>query len=294
MKLKKKLSAGSLKIICVVALFLSVAVPCAVAGNSIPPEQVNISTPIYRPNFAQFDPALGTYKYRVSWQGIGAAHLWVNVEKIGMQYRISTVAKTNSFIDVFYKLRYTATGLVSAVDLLPLRTVIEHRENSRDKKTELEFLPNGEIHSVRWNKGKWFEEKQFDPNNFTLDPFSAAFLARSLDWEVGQKREFDTFNGKSRYLITMHAKDKEKIKVNGVEKEVWVIAPTVRKLTETKPKSKLRNASIYVTADSARDILKIDSEVFVGSVITKLISFTPSSQPISGTRVASTQKIVIK
>lgn len=260
------------------------------ADSSIAPDKVKVNTPVYRPNFADFDPKLGTYEYRVSWQGIGAARLWVNVEKQGLQYRLSTVAKTNSFVDVFYKLRYTAVGHISAIDLLPLKTVVDHVENSREKKTELEFLPSGDIHSVHWRKGRGITELKFNPDNFTLDPFSASFLARSLDWELGQERKFDTFNGKTRYLITLKAKEKTKIKVNGVDRPVWVVSPTVKKLTEKNPKQKLRQARIYVTADSARDILKIDSEVFVGSVITELVGFTPSGQPLPGTHMAKSDQ----
>jgi len=55
----------------------------------------------------------------------------------------------------------------------------------------------------------------FDPDNMTLDPIGAAFLARALPWEVGQSRDLDVFNGKSRYFITLSAVEKTSIMFQG-------------------------------------------------------------------------------
>jgi hypothetical protein len=59
---------------------------------------------------------------------------------------------------------------------------------------------------------------------------------------------------------------------------VIVITPQVRNLTTTKPRSKLRQASIYVSDDPQREVLRIESAVFIGRVITELDSFTPLNE----------------
>ncbi|MCB0310667.1 MAG: DUF3108 domain-containing protein, partial [Bdellovibrionales bacterium] len=247
---------------------------------------VQVSTPIYRPEFADFDPARGTYTYQVSWQGIPAAELQVEVDQDDQYYRITVQAKTYSPIDFFYKLRYRSEGVISSYDLMPVKSITEHRENSKLKHTQVSFLENGEILTVQADKNKPPEVHHINSDNFTLDPFSAAFLARSLNWEIGQTRKFDTFNGRSRYLVSLTAESKSTLKVNGVEREVWVVVPKVEYLNKKQKQQKLRSAKIYVSADKSREILQIVSEVFVGSVKTKMTAFTPAQSPAPKIRVA--------
>jgi Protein of unknown function (DUF3108) len=264
----------------------------SVAGNIyaddyIAPDAVHVTTPTYHPEFSDFKQSLGTYNYTTSWEGIPAASLSANVEQNGLQYRVVVTAKTYKMIDIVYKLRYRAEGVMSAVDFYPIKNTVEHKENSRDRYTEINFLPDGEVEAIRIDRKK-DETKtlKFEPNNFMLDPFSAAFLARTLNWEKGAVKQFDTFNGKSRYLITLTAEDKVQMEINNEMRDVWVIVPVVKNLTYPEQTKKLRRAEIYVTADKYRDILKIVSSVFIGSVTTKLDSFEPSDKPEPGTSVA--------
>jgi hypothetical protein len=60
-------------------------------------------------------------------------------------------------------------------------------------------------------------------------------------------------------------------------RKVIVITPRVRNLSTTKPRSKLREAFIYITDDDQHEVLKIVSSVFIGSVTTELESFVPAS-----------------
>lgn len=279
-----------------VAVLIAIALfGVASSAFAISPSEVVIQTPVYRPQFPDFDPPLGKYTYTVSWQGIPAATVTADIEQDGEHYLIEATARTYSGIDLIYRLRYTAQGVLSKSDLMPIRTVIDNRENSRHKRSEIEFKEDGTIHSVFMKKGEEPEIYSFDPENFTLDPFAAAFLARSLDWQPGQVRKFDTFNGKSRYLITLTAEERTTVKVNGEERDVWVVSPYVEKLTDMTSKQKLRKAWIYITADKAREILMIKSEVFIGTVKTKLVEFTPSIRPNAGTQVAQIpQKISVR
>ncbi len=256
------------------------------ADEYIAPDSIKVKTPVYRPEFADFDPALGSYTYTVSWQGIPAATVTVNVDQDEMYYHLNVNARTYSGIDIFYKLRYSAEGLVSSYDLSPIKTTIDHRENSRIKNISIQFYDDGRIEASRVTNKEQPKVLNFNPDNFTLDPFSAAFLARSLRWEKGQSRAFDTFNGKSRYLITLTCEDEISMKVNDLERKVWVITPKVENLSYPTSNNKLRSAEIYVTADKSREILQIVSKVFVGSVSTRMVSFKESEKHIPLTRVA--------
>jgi len=236
-----------------------------------------------------FTPELGTYNFKVGWQGIPAASLSLTTQQRGLYYKISATARTYSGIDLFYKLRYRAEGLVSAFDFSPIRSSFYSEENSKERLTEISFLENNEVHTVRSGSKRKTEVLQFDPENNMLEPFSAAFLARSLEWKVGDARTFDTFNGKTRYLITLNCTGTDSIEVNGKDREVWVIEPQVKNLTNQRDNGKLRRAQIYVTSDDKREILKISSDVFIGSVSAWLDSFEPAPS-YSGTIMAQSQE----
>ena len=250
------------------------------ADDYIAPQLVKVSTPYYKPPTNSFKPKLGVYEYTVSWQGIPAASCTLTVRENDGRYLVEAAARTYSGIDVLYRLRYVAEGTLDASSFQPLSLVINHDENARHKNIDMKFPTGaGDITAVR-SKGPEDPDKKvvsFRSDNMTLDPIGAAFLARSLPWEVGQTRDFDVFNGKSRYYISLSAIERTSITYQGETRKVIVISPRVRNLTTTKPRAKLREAKIYVTDDENREILKIVSSVFIGAVTTELDSFTPAA-----------------
>lgn len=262
------------------AATLTLGTMTARADDYIAPHLVKVSTPLYKAQTNKFKPRLGTYEYTVSWQGIPAASCTLTVDERGGKYLIEANAKTYSGVDLLYRLRYVAAGTLDASTMQSERLVINHDENSRHKNIEMRFEESGEKITAVRSKGPEDPDKKlvsFAPNNMTLDPIGAAFLARTLPWEVGQSRDLDVFNGKSRYFITLTAVEKTSIMYQGEMRKVIVITPRVRNLSTTKPRSKLREAFIYVTDDDQHEVLKIVSSVFIGAVTTELDSFVPAS-----------------
>lgn len=250
-----------------------------VIADEIPPGEVEIVTPVYAPEPGFFEPKFGKYTYSVSWQGIPAGSLEMNLERQDDYYRVRASARTNRFVSMFYKLRFTTEALVSATTLHPKTSVYNNRENDRSENTEINFLPDGEIHSVHEDRRGRKNEHRFESNNFTLDPFSAVFLALSLKWEVGDTRQFDTFTGKKRYLIELTAIEQTSIQVQGSWQEAIVISPRVRNLSEAESfddDDRIDEARIYVSTEPSREILRISSDIFVGTINTRMVSFTPS------------------
>jgi hypothetical protein len=245
-------------------------------AQKISPDQIKITTPAYSPELPDFNPKLGRYIYTVSWQGFPAGTVYMNLKRNADYYEISASVRSAKAIDYVYKLRFRTEAVISAQTLTPKRSVFITNENTRKKKIELEFFANGEIQSVYTdNRGK-NESVKFNPGNFTLDPFSTAFLALSMDWKVGDKRQFDTYNGRNRYLIELTAVENTELVINGRARKAFVISPSIKKLTDTDTK-KLRNARIYISADNSREILKISSELFFGSVDTDMVAFIPAA-----------------
>jgi hypothetical protein len=165
-----------------------------------------VSTTRYLPSFDTFDLREGTYTYVISWQGIPAAEASISVSEqgpaagVGIASRILVVntAKTFSPIDIFYKLRFRAETLMNRATFVPDVYSVQQRENSREKELRVAFGEGGEISAIRVQRDKReIKRVRLFSKNDTLDPVSAAFLARSQPWKIGDLRTFDIFNGKS-------------------------------------------------------------------------------------------------
>lgn len=276
-----------------VSAFLLLVAHLAFAGGAVAEEweelvSVPLSTPRYLPTFNEFDLREGTYTYTISWQGIPAAEASVSISAqspaggavVGSQILVVSTAKTNSPIDLFYKLRFRAETLMNRATFVPDVYSVQQRENSRKKDLRVSFGDDGNISAVRVQRDKKEVKRvRFISHNDTLDPVSAVFLARSQQWKVGEVRTFDVFNGKSRYLIHLTAVKRTEVETEGRSRSAIMIVPKIENLVNPGQAKKLREARIYLSDDRLREVLLIESEVFVGTVKTRLKGFTPLIRP---------------
>ena len=237
------------------------------------------STPKYSTAIDAFHPSLGTYLFSVKWGKVNAGKASIKVSMEQDLYNIQVKAKTQNTVNKFYKLRFQGETQLSANNLAPIKTKMYQRTNDRAKEVEITFHDEGDIESVRHKyedkKKKKTEIRKLNTENFTLDPVSAVFIVRSLDWGKGVSRVFDVFDGKSRHLITITCAGKQKKDVLGETRETWVLVPTVKNITKGEDSSEVGAIRIYLSTDKAKEILIIEGDIMVGKIITRLESFTP-------------------
>ena len=237
------------------------------------------STPKYSTAIDAFHPSLGTYLFSVKWGKVNAGKASIEVSREQDLYNIHVKAKTQNTVNKFYKLRFRGETQLSANNLAPIKTKMYQRTNDREKEIEITFHDEGEIESVRHKYKdkikKKTEIRKLNTENFTLDPVSAVFIVRSLDWGKGVSRVFDVFDGKSRHLITITCAGKQKKDVLGDTRETWVLLPTIQNITKDEDSSEVGTIRIYLSTDKAKEILIIEGYVMVGKIITRLESFTP-------------------
>lgn len=221
----------------------------------------------------------GVYSYKVAWQGIPVAKAKISVERDSVNgkdfYHVTADAKTVRGIDWMYKLRHRSESLFHADTFEPVKFQFRQKENRRKKFREIYFQDDGSVQAKRWKNGKQREDTDFATTGQTFDPVSAAFLARSVPISVGKSVSIDVFNGKDRYLIAFNVIKKEMVKVKGKKRLAFKVVPVVTKLTTSKKDKRLKSATLWLSADKKRDILKMKSEVVVGSVSAELVSFYP-------------------
>jgi hypothetical protein len=246
-----------------------------VFAEYISPGSVKIETEHYELKPLELDQ--GTYYYDFAWQGIpvGEGKIRVDSGSSRALTRVQASAKTAEFIDIFYKLRHQSESTFDASSFNPRRFTSWQRENSREKSTEVLFLPGGSIRAEITKNGKEKEPLEFTSKNLTLDPITAAFMARSLPIEVGRTFDFDVFNGKHRYLITFLVQGLETLEIGKNRFKVFKVVPSVQKLTDTEGEKRLESATLWITADESRQVLKLESKVLVGRVRAELRGFEP-------------------
>ena len=278
-----------------VALSVALIETCVpmVGADYIPPSRVTVKTEAYKPQDTNFPR--GLYEYQIAWQGVPVGSASIH---IGTTYRagkkmldVEATARSTKVVGVFYELHHRSQSVFSAQDLKPVEFFSQQTENSRFTNIEVSFSPDGLIRAKvvkgKLNSAGKSEEVVFKSDNATFDPITATFLARSLPINPAEDLSFDIFNGQHRYLISFHVVGREKINVAGKDYDAFKVEPRVKKLTDTQGEKRLRKAYLWVSADGSREVLKLESEVFFGSVSAKLVRFVPdtSSEIGAGARL---------
>ena len=224
-----------------------------------------------------FDAA-EAYSYQARWNGIPVATAevqgaprWIEGKKF---YHVEIQAKTMSVLDYLWRMRDTIVSTFDPKTLQPHRFVFLQRENRRNTDTTAVFDQD---------KNKWFVQRQkgskidrFDfTSTSTLDPITAVYILRRIDFKVGDRLQFDVFGGKSRYLLTFDIAGRERITLNTGSVDTYKIIPQIRNVTKEGYAERMRQATVWVSADEKRIPVRMVSKVFVGNVNLELVKESP-------------------
>ncbi len=229
--------------------------------------------PLYQPKFRPFDGGEKAL-YQGSWNGIpvGTAEvrtspLWIDGKKY---YQVKVRARTSKVLDLFWKMRDTVVSVFEAETLQPYRYSLKQRENSRRVDTKASFDRESNKWMIHRKKGR--KEKTYEfVSAGTLDPVTAVYLVRSIDFKVGDTLYFNVFGGKSRYLLTLDVVSKERIELDSGIFEAFRINPRVKNITKSGYAERFSEASVWISADQNRIPLMVASKVFIGSVYLELV-----------------------
>lgn len=238
----------------------------------------------------EFQPESGTYYYNVEWNKVNVGNARISIEQEESQYQIKVHAETNKKLDIVYKIRYRGESRISDDPISPIETKIHEKIKSTKKETTIEFQENGAIKSTETKSKKGVPEKETEreiqTENFTLDPFSATFLVRRLDWEAGMEEIFDVYTGKDQYLLELKCIQKTTIEIAGKNREAWEIVPQLTNLNnkpdkkeQEKEDKKMKDMWIYVSADDVKEMLKIKVGLKIGYFRIVLEKFEPADAP---------------
>jgi hypothetical protein len=268
MKIKRTLIVG-----CALLVAL-ISAPLLDSAQVLPvkPEAV----PVYQPKFYPFEGGEKAV-YRASWNGmfsVATAEIFTTPAVIdGRQvYNVRVEAKTSKALDLIWKMRDTILSTFDAKALIPSRFSFHQKENSRVINTDARYIESTKRWAVnRQQVGKRAKIWEFDSQN-TLDPLTAVYLARSLDFKPGDRLYFKVFGGRYQYLLEMNVERKERVTLaSGKSVEAFRIIPRMQNITKNGYAERMNEAVIWISADERRMPVKLSSKITFGSVHLELI-----------------------
>jgi hypothetical protein len=214
--------------------------------------------------------------YRFGWSGLTAATGDVHFTKPSEnKFQLDGTGRTIGLVRALWKLDVNYQAVAGAETLRPIKA--EQTESYRSKKivTHLTFTNNAVTRTRTEDKGAAeAKTRQFNfPNLFDL--FSAMLYLRSQPLRDQSVYRVVAYPATNAYLATVTVVGRERISVharsyNAIKLDLQL--KRIGKHLELEPHRKFRHATIWVSDDAERLLLRIEAQVFVGTVFAELQS----------------------
>jgi len=225
-------------------------------------------------NFPELRPLRASYRF--GWSGLTAATGDVHFTKpSGDKFQLDGTGRTIGLVRALWKLDVNYRAFATAGTLRPVET--EQIESYRSKKivTHLTFTNNGVTRMRTEGKGAAKPKtRQFNfPNLFDL--FSAMLYLRSQPLKDRSVYRVVAYPATNAYLATVTVIGREKISVHAGNYSAIKLDLQLNRIgkhRQLEPHRKFRRATIWVSDDAERLLLRIEAQVFVGTVFADLQS----------------------
>ena len=229
-------------------------------------------------------PRSFTADYRITWSDVEAGEIEAKCLSPESGADIHTVIKAASTggARLLYKLDATGTCVADRRTLRPVR--FEQRQEASGKKTytRVDFTPD---EAVRTNTDPTgpppADPAKAVPRHFPyrgmFDMHTALLYLRSLPLNDGDEKTFPVMASNTPYLVTVKVLDHERVKTKAGEYAAVCCSLSlekINKLGELEAHKSFKSARAWISDDADRLLLKVETEVFVGSVNLELVKVT--------------------
>jgi hypothetical protein len=215
--------------------------------------------------------------YHFGWSGIVAAQASFDFSKASRtQYQLAMKTQTTGLVRTLWKMDSLHTACCTASTLRPVRLEQTEVYKSKTEMTKAEFSAEGARRTTRVTPSKEPPDKEHRfkcANVFDLQ--TALLFIRSQRLQAGDHYRLVVFPAKSAYLADIEVLGREKLKVPAGSYDAvkcQVRLQEVNKHLELEPHAKFKRAYAWLSDDRDRLLLKIEAEIFVGSVWAELQS----------------------
>ena len=225
-------------------------------------------------NFPEMRPLRASYRF--GWSGLTAATGEVHFTKPSEnKFQLDGTGRTIGFVRALWKLDVSYEAIASAETLRPIET--QQIESYRSKKivTHLTFTNNGVTRARTEGKGAAESKtRQFNfPNLFDL--FSAMLYLRSQPLKERTIYRVVAYPATNAYLATVTVLGREKVSVHAGSYSAIKLDLRLKRIgkqRQLEPHRKFRGATIWVSDDPERLLLRTEAQIFVGTVFAELQS----------------------
>lgn len=222
-------------------------------------------------------------RYGFGWSGFPCATAEIRLSKPGGErVQLDVTARTIGLARALWKFDASHTSSVEAESLRPLS--VRQIENDRGKRivTELSFSPAGVVSKVTETPGTGTKVRRYDfPRLFDLQ--SALLYLRSQSLQERNVQRIVVYSATAPYLATVTVLGRERVTVPAGTYNAIKFDLQLNRIKdgELQPHRKFRRATAWLSDDADRLLLKIEAQVFVGSVISELQSVDFNAPPKS-------------
>ena len=186
-------------------------------------------------------------------------------------YLIQTSAFSASVIDAVFKVRDINYSWIDSENFYSLGYMQSLREGNYRRDEWLIFDDaNGRYYGEVQKK----EEPRIIAGELSqkvLDMLSSLYFVRAQNLEVGKDVVFDIVNREQQYPLVVKVLKKETVKTDAGKFHCWVVEPQFR--GEGIFVAKGKSLKVWLTADEYKMPVKMQAEVFIGSVKAELLEY---------------------
>jgi hypothetical protein len=225
-------------------------------------------------SFPMFRPLRATYVF--GWSGLTAATGDVRISRLPEdRIQIEATGRTAGLVRALWRFDVNYHGVSDGTALRPVETTQTETVRSKRMVTQLTFTSAGVTRARTEGPGDGTtttKEYKF-PNLFDLQ--SAMLYLRSQPLKEKSSYRIVVYPASNAYLATVTVLGREKISVragsyNAIKLDLQL--SKVGKTNELEPHKKFRRGSIWISDDPDRLVLRVEAQIFVGTIFAELQS----------------------
>lgn len=214
--------------------------------------------------------------YRFGWAGFTAATGDIDLTKPSEgRLQLDGTGRTTGFVRALWKMDVNYRSIANAETLRPIESKQTEAYRSKKLVTQLSFTSSGVTRARTEGPGAGTTKtREFTFANL-FDLYSAMLYLRSQSLKDQSVNRVVVFPASSAYVATITVLGREKISVNAGTYNAIKVDLQLKKIGKTlelEPHRKFRRGTIWVSDDADRMLLRVEAQIFVGTIFAELQS----------------------
>lgn len=216
---------------------------------------------------------------------VSAGELRLKVEPFSMvnnrkSYTFAIEIRTSSLFSTFYSVEDRVETFVDYEDLVPRVFQLHVKESNQLREAKMLFDTEKNVAKF-WEKkvtkedGEEEKKQEWEILPYTQNVYSAIYYMRNFQWEPGKEYSFRVANDNENLVFSGKAIRREVLDTKLGPMKAIVIQPNFFLKGKFKP---IGDNFIWLSDDDRRYILRIESKIKIGTLVSEVVSINPGKQ----------------